>query len=272
MYSVLIVEDEHLTRLALTNYLKTRSDVSRVDTADDGVTALKALTKKPTDILFLDINMPEMSGIELLDSLRRAGSPLPVVVFVTAHNDYAIAAFERHAVDYVLKPFSSDRIKRALDFAIQRSSSDRIARLAAAVPDLKEIEQRKPKRIAIKEQGRILMVDPQEILFVEAEGNYVLMHMTNGSYLLRDAISKVEQRLTPHGFIRIHRSVLVNSAAIAEFRPWYTGEYILKLKTGKEFTVTRTFRHNLGTLMREGIGLEGPAQPSGPELSPSRAE
>jgi two-component system LytT family response regulator len=101
------------------------------------------------------------------------------------------------------------------------------------------------RRIALKDQGRVRLIDVAEVLYIESEGNYVLFHLKQGTLMIRDTMTRIEQRLKPHGFVRIHRSVIVNRDAVSEFHPWYTGEYVLKLRTGKEFTVTRTFKHNL---------------------------
>jgi DNA-binding LytR/AlgR family response regulator len=122
---VLIVDDEPLSRSSLENALRARNDIQALDCANDAVDALELLQKKPYDVLLLDIHMPELSGIELADRLNKWRRPIPSIVFVTAHHQYAVAAFEKHAVDYVLKPFSDDRVHEALDTAIRRTESDR---------------------------------------------------------------------------------------------------------------------------------------------------
>jgi len=244
---VLIVDDEPLAHAALAGALRTRSDVESFDSANDAVEALDKLSSHSYDVLLLDINMPELSGIEMLDRLRSTRSTLPSVVFVTAHDEHAVAAFEKHAVDYVLKPFSNERIDRALDAAYQRTAGERAARLVELLPQLQNARRQAP-RIAIKSKGRILFIDPSVIASVQAEGNYVLLLREDGSYLLREPISVVEEELKPYGFIRIHRSVLVNSSFVEEIQPWPTGEYVLRLKGGKEYTVTRTYKKNLKSL------------------------
>lgn len=254
---VLIVDDEPLARAALTNVLAARTDVTHFDAASDAVEAIDKLAATPYDVLLLDINMPELSGIELLDRLTGAKQNVPAVVFVTAHEEYAITAFTKHAIDYVLKPFSSQRINEALDIAFRRTAAERLAKLADILPHLHEISRAQSARIAIKADGRILFIDPNDVTAVHAEGNYVLLQRDVGSHLLRESISVMADKLKPYGFIRIHRSVLVNSAFVKEIRPWPTGEYGLLLKSGKEYTVTRTYKKNLSHIAASWIGTEG---------------
>jgi len=251
---VLIVDDEPLAQTALANILAARSDVEHFDSAKDAVEALDRLAKDPYDVLLLDINMPELSGTELVDQLRERGHPLPSIVFVTAHDKHAVAAFEKHAVDYVLKPFSNERIDEALDRAFQRTQGERAAKLIEALPRWQEISRPRQPRIAIKTKGRILFVDPDDLVAVQAEGNYVLLERASGSYLLRESISVLAEKLKPYGFIRIHRSVLVNTSLVEEIKPYLTGEYGLRVKGGKEYTVTRTYKKNLKRLAEFWIG------------------
>jgi two-component system, LytTR family, response regulator len=251
---VLIVDDEPLARTALAQILASRADVERFDSACDGIEAQEYLSKDLYDVLLLDISMPELSGLELIDRLQNSQRPLPSVVLVTAYAQHAVAAFEKHAVDYVLKPFSSERVNQALDFALRRSASERAARLIELIPHLKTLTPQSSSKIAIKTNGRIVFIDPHDLIAVQAEHNYVLLHQEAGSYLLRESISSVAEKLKPYGFVRIHRSVLVNSAFVQEIRPCATGEYELRVKGGKEYTVTRTYKNNLKSLARFWMG------------------
>jgi two-component system LytT family response regulator len=175
-------------------------------------------------------------------------------VFVTAHDEYAIAAFEKHAVDYVLKPFSNERIGEALDRAARRAQGERAARLIEVLPQLQKLARPQYSRIAIKAKGRILFINPGDLVAVQAEGNYVLLQRESGSYLLRESISVVAEKLRPYGFLRIHRSVLVNASFVEEIKPYATGEYGLRVKGGREYTVTRTYKKNLKSLAEFWIG------------------
>jgi two-component system, LytTR family, response regulator len=259
---VLIVDDEPLAQAALARILAGRRDVERFDSANDAVEAFEKLSKENYDVLLLDINMPEVSGIELLDRMRRHDQPVPSIVFVTAHEEHAITAFKEHAVDYVLKPFSKERIDEALDVAFRRTVGERAAKLVETLPQLQKLSKRETTRIAIKAKGRILFIEPNEVIAVQAEGNYVLLQREAGSYLLRESISVMAEKLKPYGFIRIHRSVLVNASFVEEIRPLPTGEYGLRVKGGKEYTVTRTYKKNLKDVATFWIGVGGFAEGS----------
>jgi len=252
---ILIVDDEPLARKALQQALLTRTDIERLDSANDAIEALDKIEKNGYDVLLLDIQMPELSGIELAARLNKRKQPAPAIVFVTAHHEHALAAFESHAVDYILKPFSQERIHEALDIAFRRSESERAARLIRILPQLETLLPR-PSKIAIKAKGRILFIDPTSVSLVEAQGNYVLFQRATGSYLLRESISTVAEKLKPYGFIRIHRSMLVNTSFVEEIQPWPTGEYVLRIKGGKELTVSRTYKSNLSSIARFWVGTE----------------
>jgi two-component system, LytTR family, response regulator len=252
---VLIADDEPLSQVALANILVERPDVEEFDLASDAVEALDRLSKKNYDVFLLDINMPEISGIELLDRLRKNDRPAPSIVFVTAYAEHAITAFKKHAVDYVLKPFSSERINEALDVAFRRTAGERAARLVEDLPQFQSLLQRISTRIAIKANGRILFLDPGDVLAVRAEGNYVLLEREGGSYLLRESISVMAEKLKPYGFIQIHRSVLVNSSFVEEIKRLPAGEYGLRIKGGQEYTVTRSYKKNLRGIAGSWIGI-----------------
>jgi two-component system, LytTR family, response regulator len=254
---VLITDDEPLAQVALAKILSSRPDVERFDLANDAIEAMEKLSADSYDVVLLDINMPEVSGIELVDRLKAQSRPVPAIVFVTAYHEHAITAFKRHAVDYVLKPFSSERIHEALDVAFRRNAGERAARLLEDLPRFQDLMQRAPARIAVKAQGRILFVAPGEIVTVTAEGNYVLLQREAGSVLLRESISIMAEKLKPFGFVRIHRSVLINSAFVDEVRSMPTGEYRLRVKGGHEYTVTRSYKKNLGQIATSWIGVDG---------------
>jgi two-component system, LytTR family, response regulator len=251
---VLIVDDEPLARTALAQILQGRSDVEHFDAANDAIEAQEWLTKNSYDVMLLDVSMPELSGLEFLSQLQKSDHALPSVVFVTAYARYALDAFEKHAVDYIVKPFTEERVNQALDFASRRTASERAAQLVELLPHLRTLIHPSGSKIAIKSNGRILFIDPREVFAVEAEGNYVLLLRQAGSDLFRESISDIAEKLKPYGFIRIHRSVLVNGAYVKDIRPTPTGEYQLRLRDGREYTVTRTFKKNLSALANHWIG------------------
>ena len=250
---VLIVDDEPLTRTALANLLAQRADIEKFEVAEDAQQALAALRAAPCDVLLLDIHMPDMSGLQLVEQLSKEASPPPAVVFITAYQEHAVEAFEKRAVDYVLKPFVPRRVHEALDVAMRRSNQERATRLLDLVGTLKLLPER-TARIAIRAKARIVFVDVAELVTVEAHGNYVLLQQRAGSYLLRETISEIAEKLRVHGFIRIHRSVLVNIAFVDAIEAESGGECVLRTKTGKEYRVTRTYRDNLKGLAQFWIG------------------
>jgi two-component system LytT family response regulator len=255
---VLIVDDEPLARTALINCIAARSDVEAMDAACDAVEAEAKLSAGSYDVMLLDVRMPELSGRQLLDRLEARGVTIPAIIFVTAHDKYVAQALEKQALDYVPKPFSNERINRALDAVSRRSAAENAAKLLELLPLFRATEHKPSPKIAIKSQGRIIFIQPGDVYAVQAEGNYVLLHRDNGSYLLRESISEVETKLRPHGFVRIHRSVLVNRACVEEILTLPTGEYTLHMRGGKRYPVTRKYKKNLKTLAESWIGTDAP--------------
>ena len=250
---VLIVDDEPLTQTALANILSARSDVEHFDSANDASEALKKLAADSYDVLLLDINMLDLSSTQLVDQLRERNLPLPSIVFVTAHVELAVAAFERHTVDYVLKPCSNESINEALDRASRRAKGERAAKLIEDLPQLQRLSRPGHPMIAIKAKGRILFINPGDVVAVKAEGNYVSLQRESDSYLLRESISRVAEKLKPYGFIRVHRSALVNISFVVEIK-YSTGKYGLRVKGGKEYAVTSGYKKNLKPLTEFRIG------------------
>jgi two-component system LytT family response regulator len=255
MMRALVVDDEPLTRAALEKILSARTDISECNFAVDGHQALAYLRNRPVDVLLLDIHMPEMSGLQLIEELSRQAGPMPSVIFVTAYHEHAVEAFQKRAVDYVLKPLVPSRVHEAIDIAVRRSHQERAELLLSALSELRLRPQRSA-RMAIKDKGRVVFVDVAEIVSVEANGNYVLLQQQAGSYLLRQTMAEIAEQLGPQGFIRIHRSVLVNGAHVESIQPGVGSEYLLRTKGGKEFHVTRTYRANLKSLAQLWSGSE----------------
>lgn len=252
---VLIVDDESLVRIALERIVSARPDIEHFDSAADAIEAEERLINNDYDVMLLDISLPARTGLELLDRMRQKGQrSAPSVVFVTAYAQHALSAFERHAVDYILKPFSSERVNQALEFASRRTEGERAARLLELMPDLVAVTNQKTSKIAIRSNGRIIFIDPRDVAVVQAQGNYVLLQQERGSYLLKESISTAADKFQAYGFVRIHRSVLVNASFVEEIRPRSTGEYELRVKGGNQYTVTRTYKNNLKTLAQIWMG------------------
>ena len=250
---VLIVDDEPLAQAALANVLSARSDVEQFDSANDAIEALEKLATDSYDVLLLDIDL-DLPASQLVDQLRERNLPLPSIVFATAHVEHAVAAFERHTVDYVLKPFSNESINEALDRAARRAKGERAAKLIEALPQLQKVSCPPSPMIAIKAKGRILFINPGDVVAVQAEGNYVSLQRESDSYLLRESISRVAEKLKPYGFIRIHRSALVNTTFVVDIKPYSTGKCRLRVKGGKEYAVTSAYKKNLKPLTDFRIG------------------
>jgi len=242
--SVIIADDEPLARERVRSILNDEADVEIVAECADGAQALKETQKRQPDLLFLDVQMPRLNGFEVLEALWQSQalspSPIPVVIFTTAHDEHAIRAFEFNALDYLLKPFTEARFKISLQRA--RARLEKSAR--PADPQLKGLlsQLHAPVagggRILVRSAERILFLKPEEIVRVEAAGNYVVLHSGKEQHIIRDTISAMEARLASAGFMRISRSVIVNLACIREIQPVGSGKYSLLLKNGARLDMT----------------------------------
>jgi two-component system, LytTR family, response regulator len=244
--NVIIVDDEALARQRLINLIKPHSDVKIIAECKNGFEAVEAIENGRPDLVFLDVQMPEMNGFEVLNRLNSAD--LPVVIFVTAFDDYAVKAFEIHALDYLLKPFDRERFDAALMRAraeIERERGGDVSRRLIGL--LQQTAGGKPpqymERISVKKGESYLFLRTDEIDWIEAEANYIRIHVGKDSYLMRCTIGSMEKSLDPEKFIRIHRSTIVKIDSIKEIYPWIqVGEYALRLKSGQQLTISRGYR------------------------------
>ena len=239
----LIVDDERLARKRIRSLLKNERDVEVVGECADGAEALAAIRKQSPDLVFLDVQMPEMDGFQVLQEV--GGDRMPAVVFVTAYDKYALRAFEVHALDYLLKPFDEDRfgeaLRRAKEQVLGGSNGELHDRLIALIEHLRSGE-RYVDRLLVKASGRVLFLKTEDIDWIEAAGNYVRLHVGRESHLLRETMNTIETRLDPAHFLRIHRSTIVNLDRIKEMQPWFSGEYVVLLKDGTELRLSRGYR------------------------------
>jgi two-component system LytT family response regulator len=248
--SVLIVDDELLAREGLRELLVAEPNIHIIGECIDGVEAMEALRAKKPDIVFLDIQMPEVSGF---DVVREVGPELmPLVIFVTAYDEFAIRAFDVSALDYLLKPIDPQRFKIALDRA--RSVCEAKNTLAVSKNLVRLLEDMKIgsgylERLPVKSSGKITLLNTREIDWIDAEGDYVCVNMLGKKHLIRGRISEMEQRLDPKQFARIHRSIIVNIDRIKELEPLFYGEYSVKLHNGTKLTLSRTYREKLFALL-----------------------
>lgn len=237
---VLIVDDEPPARRKLVRLLSQDDRFEIVGEAQDGEAAIRKVEEDSPDLLFLDIQMPRMTGFDVLEVL---GTNRPQIIFTTAFDEYAIQAFEVRALDYLLKPYEDERFSEALDRAVEahrqgKSSVDQIETL------LSDLRVRQPflRRILIRTAGRIAFVDTRQIMWIEAEEKYVRLHLEGRSHLHRESLSNLESRLDPAIFVRVQRSHIVNMEFIAELEALYHGDYRIVLKNGSRLPLGRTYK------------------------------
>ena len=243
---VLVADDEPLARERLTGLLSQEPDIEVVSQARDGEEAITAIHDDSPDLVFLDVQMPQMNGFDVIEAVGT--DKMPLVIFVTAYDQHALKAFQVRALDYLLKPFDRERFKDALARARKQlereENGDLGRRLLALVKDLRR-DQPKSDRLVVKSGGRLFFLRTDEIDWVEAAGNYVRLHVGPGSHLLRETMNAIEGRLDPEKFFRIHRSRIVNMERIQELQPWLNGEYAVLLRTGTRLTLSRGYRETL---------------------------
>ncbi|HEX9892730.1 MAG TPA: LytTR family DNA-binding domain-containing protein [Gemmatimonadales bacterium] len=240
---VLIVDDEPLARERIRELLARETGIQVVAEARNGAEAAVMAAEHEPDVVFLDVQMPEVDGFGFLELLGPERTP--VTVFVTAFDQYALRAFEVHALDYLLKPFDRERFQRALQRARDvlggretRAMSHRIAAMLAELTP----ERRYAERLVVKTADKTILVRTDEVDWIEAAANYLRLHRGRDVHLLRETMSSIESRLDPSRFVRIHRSTIVNLDRVAHLESWFHGDYCVKLADGTALTLSRTYR------------------------------
>jgi two-component system, LytTR family, response regulator len=250
--SVLIADDEALARRRLRRLLARESGVEIVAESRNGREALRDIETHAPALVFLDVQMPELDGFGVLASLDP--ERMPAIVFVTAYDEYAVRAFEVHALDYLLKPFSESRFRaafrRAKSFLSEPDGGAAPARILALLERLSAEGSRGAnagylRRILVRTNGRVIFVRASDVDWVEAAGNYVKLHVGSDALLVRTTLAVIGDRLDPAGFARIHRSTIVNMDRVREMQPWFSGDSILILQSGTKLRVSRTYRERL---------------------------
>jgi two-component system LytT family response regulator len=274
---VLIVDDEPIARRRLSRLLKLEDDVEVVDEVGSGRDAVAAIRESKPDLVFLDVQMPDIDGFGVVAEL--GSEPLPAIIFVTAYNEYAVKAFDVNAIDYILKPFDPDRFRsafaRARTHLEQKSSAEAGRRIKAlleevlgeeraqalaagagngnghgkAAPAAPAPRARHLDRLMVKHDGRVYFVKVSDVDWFEAAGNYVRVHVGRVSHLIRETMHGIESQLDPNQFARIHRAVIVNLDRIRELQPWFAGDYIVILRDGRQLKLSRTYREALQARM-----------------------
>ncbi|HEV3060083.1 MAG TPA: LytTR family DNA-binding domain-containing protein [Vicinamibacterales bacterium] len=248
MTRVLIVDDERMARRRVRRLLTIEQEIAIVGECGDGGSAVKMITDLEPDIAFIDVQMPELDGFDVVESVPP--DKLPAIVFVTAFDCYALRAFEVHAIDYLLKPFTNERFHTALTRARERvAARDPRAGIGALVDHLR-MTRRHPARIAVRVGDRSVVIDWRNVDWIEAADNYVRLHVGTKDFLLRETIAAVGAQLDPDRFARVHRSAIVQVDRIAEFQPSGHGDVDLVLRNGVRLTLTRTWRDRVEWLFR----------------------
>jgi two-component system LytT family response regulator len=250
----MVVDDEPMARERLVGLLGQEKDIELIGECADGSQAITAIQSHQPDLVFLDVQMPACDGFGVVQHV--GAERMPAVVFVTAYDEYALKAFEVHAIDYLLKPFGKDRFQQTLQHARahveRRRAGDLGRRLMALVQDIKPEPQRMD-RLVVKSGGRVFFLRTDDIDWIEAAGNYVRLHLGEDSHLFRETMNNMEGRLDAHRFVRIHRSRIVNTDRIKELQPWFNGEYVVVLQNGAPLTLSRGYREKLQERLGKGF-------------------
>jgi two-component system LytT family response regulator len=258
----LIVDDEPLARRNLRLLLAKDPQIEIVEECRNGREAVKAINALSPDLIFLDIQMPEMDGFDVLAQV--GPGQIQAIIFVTAFDQYALKAFDVHALDYLLKPYDDERFAHALTRAkaqIEAREINRLSKRLLALLEERESERNAPveakgylTRVMIKAAGRMVLLKVDEIDFVEADGNYAKLHVGRKAHLLREKMNDLEGKLDPERFVRIHRSVIVNLDRIKEMHPHFNGDYIVVLEDGRQLRLSRTRREHLEAKLKISHG------------------
>ncbi len=265
----LIVDDEPLARRWLRKLLADEPDFELLGECADGPSAIDRIKQERPDLIFLDVQMPGNNGFGVLCALEK--EELPSVIFVTAYDQYAIEAFRVHALDYLLKPFGVERFKEAIEHTrqtlLQCSSPLENGPLLALLEEIKERQKNLElavgsqsaesaaylDRLVVKSSGRISILKVEEIIWIEAAGDYLQIHHPGGQSLIRGKISDVEKKLNPNRFARVHRSTIVNLDQIVELHPLFHGDYQIVLHNKTKITMSRNYRDKLSFLLDKTI-------------------
>ncbi|MEK7727570.1 MAG: LytTR family DNA-binding domain-containing protein [candidate division KSB1 bacterium] len=265
-YRALLVDDEPLAREVLRAWLKPHAEIIVQSEAANGREAVALAQRQQPDLLFLDVQMPELDGFGVLREL--AAKRLPVIIFVTAYEQFAVRAFEVHALDYLLKPFTQARFEQALQRALQQLEHAQTDALEQRLRNLltEDLHGNRRKldnadapaatyvdRLAIKTEGKVLLLHTADVDWIETAGDYVCVHVARKTYLLHESLNRLIARLDPRRFLRIHRSTAVNVDRIAELHPHFNGEYFILLHDGTKLKLSRTYRASLQALLGSAL-------------------
>jgi len=255
----LIVDDEPLARTGVAQLVEPIDEVTVVGEAADGTEAVRQIDEKEPALVFLDVQMPEMSGLEVVQAV--GVEAMPVTIFVTAYDEYAVDAFDAHALDYLLKPIDETRFAEALDRArtrLQETEADELSRRLQGLLRRYEGEEEHDdgadpvERFTVRSRDRIYFVDPDDVQWIESEGDYAALHDGEDVHLVRKTMKELEARLSRDRFLRVHRSYIVNVEYVEELRPLDHGTYRLRMTAGTPLKTSRGYRENVEALIESG--------------------
>jgi len=254
----LIVDDEPLARRIIRRLLKDEPRVESIVEARNGDEAFELIQQISPDIVYLDIQMPGTNGFEMLEKLHDAKiAAMPVIIFVTAFDEYALKAFEYHALDYLLKPFDRERFKKSFELAVKLISAGNQVDYQQKLAQLLDNLQPKTEYlewVSVKKDDAISLFKIGDIRWIEAQGNYVLLNLDNDiTQLLREKMDALEKKIDPQKFVRIHRSAIINVNFIKEIEVWGRGEHKIAMTDGKTFPVSRTYRNNFDNFIDKRV-------------------
>lgn len=255
--TALVIDDEPIARHAVVRLLREDPDIEVAGECGDGVSAVAAIRDLSPDLVFLDIQMPAITGLDVVATIGAAR--MPATIFVTAYEQFAVRAFEANAVDYLVKPFSRDRFAETLRRAKQRLASargtdgDTTARIMQALASLQQRDAYL-ERLPVREDERVVLVDVDDIVWIKASGNTVRLHLADRVHELRDTMSALAARLDPRRFARVHRSAIINIHRVKDIHPWFNGYHVVTMDTGQQLRMSR-YQHEaflkLATLRRD---------------------
>lgn len=243
MIKAIIIDDEPLARDMVKEYLRSYAFIEITQECGDGFEGVKAISQLQPDLIFLDVQMPKINGFEMLELLNQT----PAVIFTTAFDEYAIKAFEAHAIDYLLKPFSKERFDKAIQKCLSARQNDKEENLAEVSPGLKELEEgtlvispEQHNRVVVKTGNNIRIIPVQEIEYLQADDDYVKIHTKDGSFLKKKTISYFEKVLDASQFVRVHRSYIVQVQQVTRIEPYEKDGHIAILKSGEKIPISKT--------------------------------
>ncbi len=243
----LVVDDEEPARELLRSFLARWPDVEIVGEAADGVSAIELSKRLEPDLMFLDVQMPRVSGLDVVAALDE--DALPLIVFVTAYDQYALRAFEVSACDYLLKPFDGERLATTMRRVLARRAEPASEMRSAVHALLARVRSPASPQLVVRTDGRHVFLDPDEVEWVEAVGKDVRLHMGARTVVVRETMNSLAARLDADRFIRVHRSAIVNRSHIREAQPWFKGDYVFLMKSGARVTSGRTYREQMRRLL-----------------------